>query len=394
MIATSLIATALVTGLATAQPTAKEPQVATSAAQEKGWIKAPKKSLREIFKPEYKRDLGDFELLKVNEEEWTRPLVSSDGSRLYVGTRSGRLLCLESTKGELLWQRRDMGTIGASFAESRNLLLTGSDSDFVALDRATGQTKWKLDLNGRIGGRITLQGRTAVLPVRPNAFVAVNLDTGKEQWRVLRQTPDSITVRGQAPPTVSPDGKTAYLGFSDGALMAVNMSDGGTQWIAQIGDRREFFADIDAAPIVLDGGKSLLAASYNAGLVRLEAQSSSVEFKKDDLIRLTGLVDVGQGLVVAAYGDGQVLGIGTRKGTVRWRYRLGRGAPTTPINLDDGHVLIGSTDGALAILQARTGRPVQIINLSSGVSLSPYYRAPHLAAMTNSGLLLVFRRGS
>ncbi|MEM7677707.1 MAG: PQQ-binding-like beta-propeller repeat protein, partial [Myxococcota bacterium] len=169
---------------------------------QKGWVKPAEDVLRVLFKPKYKRDLGEFELLKSNEEEWTAPLISRDGQRLYVGTRSGRIQALDVASGKLLWQRLDMGTIGAGLAEYDTLLVAGSDSDIVGLDLATGTTRWKTDINGRIGGPVAVQGSLAIAPVRPNAFVAIDLSTGEEKWRIQRQTPESITVRGQAKPTI------------------------------------------------------------------------------------------------------------------------------------------------------------------------------------------------
>ena len=90
---------------------------APSVAEDKGWVRPAKGKLRALYSVEFKRDLGDFELLKTNEEEWTRPYISKDASRLFVGTRSGRIQALSASTGELLWQRRDMGTIGASIVE-------------------------------------------------------------------------------------------------------------------------------------------------------------------------------------------------------------------------------------------------------------------------------------
>ncbi|MEL7367648.1 MAG: PQQ-binding-like beta-propeller repeat protein [Myxococcota bacterium] len=363
-----------------------------TAVSEKGWVKPPKEVLRVLFKPEYKRDLGEFELLKSNEEEWTAPLISRDGQRLYVGTRVGRLQALDVATGNLIWQRLDMGTIGVGLAEFENVLVVGSDSDIVGLDLANGKDRWKIGINGRIGGQIAVEGNLAIVPVRPNAFVAVDLSTGEQKWRVQRQTPDSITVRGQATPTIDVARGQAYLGFSDGALVAVDLEDGGGKWVAQLGKQREFFADVDAAPILVDGGKTLVAASYNGGFARFDPSSGDVALKKSDAVRFVGLSPPEKGVIVASHGDGQIMGIYASSGKVRWRYRMKNGAPTAPILLGDGHVLIGAAAGPLSVLRVSDGFPIQVINLSSGVSVPPAYRAPHMAAMTNTGLLLVFRQ--
>lgn len=359
---------------------------------DQGWVRPPGNRLRALFQVSHKRDVGDFELLRISEEEWTRPYISADGARVFVGTRSGQVLALDPIEGKLLWRRREMGTVGASMAEWQGVLLVGSDSDLLALDRATGETRWRSELRGRVGGVITVVGNTAVVPVRPNAYVAVALEEGKEKWRTQRQTPSGITVRGQAAATVDSARKTAYLGFSDGAVVAVDVEDGGTKWLVQLGERKEFFADVDAAPVLVDGGRSVIVASYNGGLARLKADTGEVLYKKPDVDRLVGLVSVPDGLLVGAYGDGQLIGIYASSGKIRWRYRFGRGAPTPPILVDDRYVLAGCTEGPIVVLKTSTGEPVQLVDLASGVSTTPFYRSPYLAALANTGLLLVLRK--
>ncbi len=364
------------------------------ATGDRGWVSTPESKLRKIYTPRFKSDLGRFELLKIAEEEWTRPFISDDQARLYVGSRGGMVQALSTSDGEVLWQRSDMGTIGASIVEVQGQLILGSDSDVVALARSTGETKWKLGVNGRIGGQITVYNNIAILPVRPNAFVAVDVETGEQKWRVQRQTPSGITVRGQAPATVDARRGSVYLGFSDGALMAVSVFDGANQWLVQLGKRGEFFADIDAAPLLVENGRALIVASYNGGFARINPDTGEVLLKNEALVRLNGLVDTDGGIVVGSYGDGQVLGIYAANGKVRWRYRLERGAPTPPVFLGNGLVMTGCDEGPISILKASTGRPVQVIQLASGVSQPPIHRGPFLAAMANTGLLLMFRRGS
>ena len=379
-----------------AQDSASQVASSEDRPEEKGWVRPSKDKLRVLYSARYKRDLGEFELFKTNEEEWTRPYVSKDEARLIVGTRSGRILALDAATGSLLWQRRDMGTIGVSIAEHQDMVLLGSDSDLVALNRATGETRWRLDIDGRIGGDITIHKGMVVLPVRPNAFVAVEVSAkgGTKKWRVRRPTPDGITVRGQAAARLDPDNNFAYLGFSDGALVSVTLDEGATRWVTQLGDNRDFFADIDTQPVLVEGGKAVLAASYNTGLFKVNAENGEVIFKKGDLTRLIGLVPAEGGVVAATHGDGQVIGLYGASGAVRWRYRLKRGAPTPPVAIEGGYLLAGCTEGPTAILKASTGEPVQLIDLSSGTSVSPFVRGKYLAAMANKGLLLGFRRGS
>ena len=178
-------------------------------------------------------------------------------------------------------------------------------------------------------GDITVEGSLAIVPVRPNAFLGVSLtsSTAAQVWRVQRPTPEGISVRGQAPATLDSKRNIAYVGFSDGTLMAVDAEDGTTLWQRIIGNPREFFADVDTQPVLVDGGAAVLAASYNGGLTKLKTDSGEVIYQKPELTRLIALAETAPGRVVATHGDGRVLGLYSDTGAVRWRYRIKRGAP-------------------------------------------------------------------
>lgn len=368
------------------QPTAAAPEAPAV------WVQPEADTLTRVFGVRYTRSYADFELLKTNEEEWTVPLISEDGVRLYVATRTGVLEALDLATGESLWKRDDLGTVGYGMAEFRGRVVLGSDSALVALDPQLGREHWRLDLDGKISAAMTLTGTVALVSVRPNALVAVDLVAQKVLWRIKRPTPDGITVRGQCTPGVDAARGRAYVGFSDGALLAVDIATGNTLWVTTLGIRKDFFADVDVTPLLADGGKALITASYNGGLFKLDAETGA-KIWSQPLHRITGLVRIDRGLLVASLGSGQVAGLYEANGKVRWRYKVKKGYPTAPVALDPGLVAVGVSKGPLTILEAVTGRPVQLITPGSGLSVPPTRSERDLVALTNEGLLLVTRRG-
>lgn len=356
------------------------------------WVRPDPATLKKVYGLRHHVELGEFELLKNNQQEWTSPYLSADGVRMFGGTRSGRLECREIGSGVLLWARTDLGAIGASMGEFRGQLVLGSDSSLLLLDQQLGQTRSKVDLSGAIGGRLVITGTVAVLPLRPNLVMAVDLVAGQELWRHKRATPDGITVRGQAAPTVDAKARRVYGGYSDGALVALNLDKGTPLWTAQLGNARDFFADVDTQPLLVDGGTAILAASYNGGLYKLDAATGKVIWKQP-INRILGMVRTQPGLVVAADGDGQVLGILEATGQVRWRYKLKHGAPTEPIALGNNLVAVGASNGPVAILDVEEGQPVQLFNPGSGLSVPPFARGNDLLLMTNKATFLALRYG-
>lgn len=139
----------------------------------------------------------------------------------------------------------------------------------------------------------------------------------------------------------------------------------------------------------------MIAASYAGGLVKLDADTGRILWRRE-LFHINGLARAGSnGILVAADGDGQALGIYPENGKVRWRYRVKKGAPTEPVWVGRGLMVVGCTKGPVAVLDVSTGRPIQLIAPGgTGSSSPPTWRGPDLALLTNKGLILALRYGS
>ncbi|MBK8013639.1 MAG: PQQ-binding-like beta-propeller repeat protein [Deltaproteobacteria bacterium] len=357
------------------------------------WRQPKPEDLEAVFRIRAQVDLSNFELLKINAEEWSAPYIGIGNTVVYVATSSGRLQARSLSDNRVLWERRDLGTMGVSMTEEDDLLVLGSGTDLVSVELASGRERWRVPIGGRIGGRLAREGSLAILPVRPNGFVAVDLAQASVRWRIKRPTPSSMTVRGQASPTIDAERGQVYLGFSDGALVAVSLESGTKVWEAALGRTQDFFADVDAQPVLVDGGTAVLAASYNGGLFKLSPEDGAVVWRREDLKRITGLVHIGSDrtIVVGAMGDGQVVGLRADDGRVGWRYRLAEGSPTEPVDLGDDRVAVGASFGSLAILRGKTGRPLEVILPGSGLSVAPTWRAPNLTFMSNGGYFFSLR---
>jgi outer membrane protein assembly factor BamB len=359
-----------------------------------GFVRPDPSTLRKVIGVRYTRDLEGFEFFETNQEESTIPLISEDNVRAFVATRKGVLLALDVQTGEQLWRRDDMGAVGRSMIEYQQKVVLGSDSAVVALDQQIGKERWRIDVDAPIGGKIARTSSIAVIPLRPNMFVGVDLEKGERLWRVKRPTPEGITVRGQAQPTIDRSKRRAYLGFSDGALAAVDLYTGATLWTAVIGNASDFFADIDTPPVIVDEGKAVIGAAYNTGLFKLDASSGAVIWKQPNL-RISGMTTAGAGLMVAVTGDRQVLGIYTENGKIRWRYKFRAGAPVDPVFIGRNQVVVGSTGGPMVVLDVDMGKPLQILSPgSSGMSVPPAWDDPDMVLLSNKGTLMVMRYGS
>lgn len=379
----ALVTTALLLGVLGAAP-----------EDARGWVRPSPTELTKVFGLRWAVQLAEPATLTLQPEQWSAPYVTRDRALVLAATSSGRLEARSITTGDVVWKRLGLGALGASMAECRGRVLVSSGSTLFALDVDKGEERWRLDLQGGgIGGGIVVTGTVAIVPVRSNTYLAIDAVKGSVLWRAKRPTPDGITMRGQATPAIDVAAGRVYLGFSDGVLNAVSLATGELAWTATLGRAAQAFADIDAEPILVDGGRTVMVASYSGGLFGLDAATGKVSWKRDALARITGLARAGAtGLVIGSHADGQVLGLAD-DGTVRWRYRLRHGAPTDAVDLGRGLVAIGSTEGSLAILDARTGKPRQLVGTAAGLSVAPSWRDPELALFTNEGMLVALRFG-
>lgn len=366
-----------------------------ASPSDSGWVKPEASELMRVLGARWKLDVGERKLLSARPEEWTSPYISADRARVYMATTAGTLSCRALNDSALIWKRDDMGSMGAAMTEYRGQLLVGSASNLYLLDDQSGKELGRIDIQAAIGGRMVITGTTAIVPVRPNTFLAIDLEKKAVLWRTKRSTPDGITLRGMATPTLDLASRRVYVGYSDGTLAAIALDTGDELWSVALGKPGQGFADVDGEPQLVDGGRAVIAASYSGGLYKVDAESGRVLWKKEDLTRLTGLSGSGAtGLILATHGDRQVLGIYPATGKVRWRFRFKHGFPVEPVFLGGVLVAVANAEEAIAILDVTTGKPIQLINPGSGSNVPPAWRDPDLAVLSNKGMLLMLRLGS
>ncbi|MDN6179452.1 MAG: outer membrane protein assembly factor BamB [Halomonas subglaciescola] len=145
-----------------------------------------------------------------------QPLLTPDG-RLYVTSYNGRLLALEATRGQLLWEHK-ISSRHTPLLVGDYLFVVTDDSHVVALDAESGETLWQND---------DLEGRWLTAPAFADGRIAVGdadgylhlLDARKGEL-VGRTRIDSS---GISVPPVTEDG-TIHVLANDGTLETLDVS--------------------------------------------------------------------------------------------------------------------------------------------------------------------------
>lgn len=108
----------------------------------------------------------------------SEPLVA--GGRLFAGSEAKHFCSFRLTDGFKEWCF-PVGApiIGRAAVDSRRVFFVGLDNQIWALDRGSGNLRWKADLKYRPSAGPTIVGETISAPGRTRKLVAFNVATGK-----------------------------------------------------------------------------------------------------------------------------------------------------------------------------------------------------------------------
>ena len=314
-----------------------------------------------------------------------------DGDTLLVGSAGGKGLYRLSRRDGALVQTYPAG----GSVESEAVVADGA----VYFTDTSGRT-WCYELDGTLRWKHQSGAPILVQPTVTNDLVyvtnvddlAVALDrkTGELRWRYQRKvTPgkDTELALFAAPPATVVD-DLVLLGFSDGALVALDPVRGDLKWERSVGEGR--YPDLVAAPAIY--GSDIYTSGYFKPLVALDRASRNVRWRLDVGAANAPLLDEGQGAphLLHPGTDGVLRSVVVLTGAVDWTWDSGTdGALTTP-QLTEAGILIGSSSGGLYLIDPLTGTEIWRYRgdrMLEGLSSAPTLSGRQLLFTTNAGFI-------
>ena len=314
-----------------------------------------------------------------------RPAVNGNG--VFVASRSGDLLRLDPTDGQVIWRRNVDSPVYAAVGIGEGLVLAGLDAgSVVALDAETGEPRWESAIKRQISA-IPAAGSGRVI-VRTADGLVIGLDSsdGEQVWSVQRNVP-GLSLHGDSTPMIA--GDTVITGLANGRIMANAVVNGREFWesdLSIVGGSNELeqLTDIDAEPVLQ--GSGLFTATYQGDVVAVDIQSSSVRWRQGISTRLPLSVD---GEAVFVTGSlGEVAAIDSENGDVLWQTDefMGRGV-SNPMGLGS-RVLIGDAEGYLHLLDRSDGALLQSLRVDRSAIVSLVAQDNGLIAFSAGGKVL------
>ena len=176
---------------------------------------------KRLWKHSYESDLGDMEF---DGGPGATPTV--DGDRVVATSRWGDVFCLDAATGKILWSKNvqketliripTWGMAGSPLVHE-NLLVLNLGAGGIALEKSTGKVLWKsADAEAGYSSPVPLKRDNDWLAVvsTGDAYLAVNLRTGREAWRFPWVTTYGVNA---GDPVVSGDQVFVSSGYDKGA---------------------------------------------------------------------------------------------------------------------------------------------------------------------------------
>jgi outer membrane protein assembly factor BamB len=293
------------------------------------------------------------------------------------GKKENALRCLSLADGGEIWRyaytlpvKRNHGMTRTVPAVSDQFVVAMDPKCHVlCLDAATGELRWGLNLVREFGTTVPpwyagqcplLDGKAAILAPggRDALLAAVELATGKTLWRAPNPHDWKMTHSSVMPMEFA--GRRFYVYCGSGGVAGVSADDGTLLW--ETAAWKISIATVPS-PLVLDGGKILLAGGYNAGSLLLQLREQGGRLVPETVWKLAPEV-FGATQHTPIFHDGQVFG--TRPngqfvclgldGKIVWASPPGDDFGLGPFLFADGLFFVMNDAGKLSLVEDSTSR--------------------------------------
>ena len=280
---------------------------------------------------------------------FTTPTVVGDV--LFVGSCSGVAYGIDKQSGEVRWTydtRADAGP--AQFhgdpAIVGDLVLTGSDtadpSMIYAFRAETGELAWKRESDVIESDVVSASG-LVIGQTFFGDYVALEVATGERRWR-LSTDERRCGRRPQAPAT---DGERVYLAAPDGTLKGLRAGDGEVLWSHELG--------CVSTALELWRGR-LWAGTPEGRLVAVDPQTGEILSSVDVGGRPHGRpAPVAERVLVVQVGEQEAVALDPEGTRVVWRHRHDRELSSPRPHPYGGLALVGDAEGSVVALDPQDG---------------------------------------
>lgn len=311
------------------------------------------------------------------------PSLVDDG--VYVGFDDGVLRKLDAETGALVWEYRtrqaeveegnapedNSGIHGTPAVVDGRVFIGAYDGWMYALDAGSGELLWDRKLGGSIGASPAVHGDVVLIAVEypwPDGRIfALDAETGCVAYesRRIGDHPHSST-------TVDIDRGLAFVGANNGSFTAWDLREERELWAtATGGEIKSTAAVVDDLVYITSWDTRLHAFSIETGFRQFSFATDSLSMSSPSVHEGVAWFGSHDGYLYAIDADPEATYADDQE-RLLWRTWLGDRILSSPtVVADSGVLLVGSNNGTLAALALEDGSIVWSESLGSRVSSVP-----------------------
>ena len=345
----------------------------------------------------------------------TAPPVAAAG-RIFVMDADAEVSARDAATGAQVWRtnirpagRRDREAFGGGVAYADGKLYVSSGHrEVVQLDARTGALGWRTRTEEPIHGAPTVSdGRVMVVAI-DNTLLTFDAATGAPGW-TYQALAEPARILAASSPAVS--GETVVAAFGSGELVALRAQNGNDIWNAALSRTSQTSAlseirDIPGRPVIYQG--DVFAVSHSGVFAATDARTGQARWTLP-VVGVTTPLPAGDVVYVVSR-DGQLICAARDTGLVYWIRDLndnfkphkrggvfgigGQPAPkplwSSPL-LADNRLILVSSSGQLASVNAKTGEVQRKMNLGAPALLGPIAVGSMIYVLADNGQLIALR---
>jgi outer membrane protein assembly factor BamB len=317
-----------------------------------------------------------------------QPIIADN--LIYAASADGEVRAVDRDSGKTVWREElELPLSGGVGLYENSLFLGTNDGEVLRLDAQSGELLWSTPVTGEILAPPQGNGRVVVAQTYDGKLFGLKHDSGEILWRYDSSVP-VLTIRGTSTPVL--DGGVVYAGFANGRVVALDTTDGSVRWEVRVAipegrSEIERIVDVDGTMALV--GTELYVASYHGRVAALDTRTGRKIWQRN----VSSFYGVSQGFgnvyiseesgnITAFLRNGQ--GIRWEQGALAWR-GLSKPVPVS------SYLAVEDYEGYLHLLSQVDGEFLARIRPdSSGARADMLSDGTVLYVYTNGGKLIAY----
>ena len=316
-----------------------------------------------------------------------RPTVQN--GVIYVADSEGGVAALDAATGEKKW-KVDLDTRlgGAVGVGSNTVLVGGIEGDVFALEAETGAQRWHTYASSEVLAAPAVSGDMAIVQSQDDRVVGLNIADGEKRWQFKADVP-VLSIRGTSPPMISDE--LCIVSFANGKVHAISPTTGSSVWETRVAvpqgrTELERMVDIDGRPVQV--GEVLYVASYQGRIGALAMASGRGIWFQD--ASTTHDLAYGLAQVYLVQKNDAVKALRSNSGQQIWINEQLKYRKLSSPAVVGGYMVVGDAEGYLHVLSQTDGRFVGRAKVGGGLAAPILVDGDVIYVQDNGGKLTAY----